>query len=59
MANPEGVKAAVSKLENDLGVVLHSRWAEKQTENDKNSLVSFIKVTLCLSNILTAFRRIL
>jgi len=31
-ANPEEVKAAIAKIEGELGVVLHSKWAEKQAD---------------------------
>ena len=49
--NTEEAKLAVAKIEEDLGIVLHSKWAEKKSESKKTHIVSFIKVTQCLINI--------
>ena len=49
--NPEEVKVATAKIEEELGLVLHSIWAEKQAESAKDCQVSAIEVTQCLSNL--------
>ena len=50
VGSPEGREAATAKIEEDLGVVLHSKWAVRQAEAARESLVSLIKVTQCPSN---------
>ena len=57
-ANPEEVKAAIAKIEGELGVVLHSKWAEKQADQTKDRLVSAIKVTQCLTNFCLSISKI-
>lgn len=58
VVSPEERMAATAKIEEDLGVVLHSKWAVRQAESAKESLVSHVKVTQCLSNLFAPFSNI-